>query len=69
MRMRIIILQFQLEKQNKRSNLLTLTISCEKRCCLIRSKTKKQNKLTKMERSEILIPTLVVMLTKVMNNM
>ena len=43
----IITLQFQLNKQNKQTkqtnkqnNLLTLTVSCEKRSCLIRSQKK-----------------------------
>ena len=41
-----ITLQIQLTKQNKKTNkqknnLLTLTVSCEKRSCLIRSKKKK----------------------------
>ena len=41
----IITLQFQLKKHNKQinkqNNLLTLTVSCEKRSCLIRSKKKR----------------------------
>ena len=51
-RLSIITLQFQLKKEkqtnkqtnkqaNKQSNPLTLTVSCEKRSCLIRSKKKK----------------------------
>ena len=43
MKLWITALQFQLKKQNKQinkqNNLLTLTISCEKRSCLIRKKT------------------------------
>ena len=43
-RLRVFTLRFQLKKQNKKtnkhSNLLTLTVSCEKRRCLIRSKKK-----------------------------
>ena len=45
MKLWVITRQFQLKKQNKQTNkqnnLLTLTISCEKRSCLIRSKKKK----------------------------
>ena len=45
MKLWIITLQFQLKKQSKntrkQNNLLTLTVSCEKRNCLIRSKKKK----------------------------
>ena len=51
MKLSIFILQFQVKKQKqtnkqptKQINLLTLTVSCEKRSCLIRSKKKKQNK-------------------------
>ena len=45
MRLLIINLQFQFKKQNnkqtnKQSNLLTLTVSCKKRSCLMRSKKK-----------------------------
>ena len=47
MKLWIITLQFQLKKQNKQTNkqnnLLTLTVSCEKRSCLIR-KNKQTNK-------------------------
>ena len=32
------------KQTNKESNLLTLTVSCEKMSCLIRSKKKKQDK-------------------------
>ena len=41
MKLWIITLQIQLNKQNKHNNLLTLTVSCEKRSSLIRSKKKK----------------------------
>ena len=48
MKLWIITLQFQLKKQNKQTNkqnnLLTLTVSCEKRSCLIRKKIKRKNK-------------------------
>ena len=48
MKLWIITLQFQLKKQNKQTNkqnnLLTLTISFEKRSCLIRKKNKHINK-------------------------
>ena len=43
-----ITLKNQLKKQskqtNKQNNLLTLTVSCEKKSCLIRSKRKKKTK-------------------------
>ena len=51
MRLWIITLQFQLKKQSKQtskqSNLLTLTVSCEKRSCLIRSKKKEKKWISK----------------------
>ena len=45
MKLWIITLQFNLKKQNKQTkkqnDLLTLTVSCKKRSCLIRSEKKK----------------------------
>ena len=45
MKLWIITLQVQLKKQNKQTskqnNLLTLTVSCERKSCLIRRKKKK----------------------------
>ena len=38
LRLWIITLQFQLKKQSKQNNLLILTISCEKRSCIIKVK-------------------------------
>ena len=41
------------EKTNNQSNLLIITISCEKRSYLIRSKKNKQNKTSKTRRKKI----------------
>ena len=42
MKLRIITLQFQHNKQNKKqNNLLTLTVSCEKSCLIRRKKINK----------------------------
>ena len=53
MSLRMITLQFHLKKQNKRSNLLTLTVSYEKISCLIRSKKRNQNKTKKQKNTLI----------------
>ena len=49
MKLWIITLQIKLKKQNKQknkqNNLPTLTVSCEKWGCLIRSKTKNKTKI------------------------
>ena len=48
MKLWIITLQIQLKKErqtNKQNNLLTLTVSCEKSSCSVRSKNKKTKPL------------------------
>ena len=49
----------------KQSNLLTLTVSCEKRSCLIRSK-KKKNK-TKMTIIVIILIIIIIIIVIIIN--
>ena len=76
MRLGIFTLRYQLNKQtiknrqkaNKQSNLLILTVSCEKRSCLTISKNKRQKKQSKTKTKKKIKQNKKEKKTKIGNN-